>query len=133
MAIVPLKRKAKVVTVGSLIDTMSALRDERRALAEKDKALATQYDELELQLIDMLDAQGTTKSASATASASIGESTQFNTEDWDRFMAYMVKNKLFHLVQRRVSTPAVLELYTAKGVVPGLTPYTKRKINLRNL
>lgn len=120
-------------TIGTLIDKMSDLREQRRKLAEQDKALKQEYDAAEAQLIEMMDAEGTLKSSSRTATVSIVESVQFNTVDWDSFMAYVAKTKQFHLVQRRVSTPSVREVFEAKGAVPGLDPFIKREISLRNL
>lgn len=125
-------RKPKV-TIGGLIDQMSALREERRALAARDKELTKQYDELGTQLLALMDAEGTTKSSSGKATATITEIINFNILDWDDFMAYLGKNKLYHLVQRRVSTPSVRELFESKGKVPGLEPFVKREISLRNI
>lgn len=133
MATVTALRKPKKLTVGGLIDELSTLRDERRDLAKKDAELKAQYDEKELQLIELMDSEGCTKSTGRVASAGISTTTVFNTTDWEAFMAYLIKTKQGHLVQRRVSNPAVLELFASKGVVPGLEPFNKRSINLRNL
>lgn len=133
MATVTTLRKPKKLTVGGLIDELSDLREQRRAIAKQDEALKSQYDEKELQLIELMDAEGCTKSTGRAASAGISTTTVFNTTNWDEFMAYLIKTKQSHLVQRRVSNPAVLELFAAKGAVPGLEPFNKRSINLRNL
>lgn len=121
------------VTIGRLINQMSALREKRRALAAQDKELVKQYDELETQLLALMDAEGTTKSSSGKATATITENINFNIQDWDSFMAYLSKKKLYHLVQRRVSAPSVRELFESKGKVPGLEPFVKREISLRNI
>lgn len=131
MAAAPLKKPK--LTIGGLIDQMSALREERRRLDAQSAELQKASDVLETQLIELMDAEGTTKSTGHVASASIDETVEFNTQDWDSFMAYVAKTKQFHLVQRRVSAPSVRELFESKGKVPGLEPYTKRKISLRNL
>ena len=130
MSVVPLRKK---ITIGSLIDTMNHLREKRRLIAKQDDELKKEYDAAETQLIEMMDAEGCAKSTGKTASAGISETMVFNTVDWDAFMAYLIKTKQAHLVQRRVSAPAVLELFQAKGKVPGLEPFTKRAINLRAL
>ena len=135
MATVTALRKTKTppVTIGSLIDGMNGLRELRREIAAQDADLKKQYDAAETQLIELLDGQNTTKGAGRTASASVSETTVFNPVDWEAFMDYLIKTKQKHLVQRRVSAPAVLELFTLKGKVPGLEPFTKRSINLRQL
>lgn len=131
MAVATLKKPK--ITIGGLIDQMSTLREERRKLDAQSTEIQKSFDGLETQLIELMDAEGTTKSTGHAASASIAETIEFNAQDWDTFMAYMAKNKLFHLVQRRLSAPSVRELFESKGKVPGLEPYTKRKISLRNL
>ena len=131
MGTVSSMRKPKV-TLGSLIDKMSEVREKRRAIAKQDEALKADYDAIEMQLIELMEAEGCPKATGKLASASISETTVFNTVDWEVFMAYLIKTKQGHLVQRRVSAPAVLELFTAKGVVPGLEPFNKKSINLRN-
>lgn len=131
MAVASLKKPK--LTIGGLIDQMSALREERRRLDAQSAELQKASDVLETQLIELMDAEGTTKSTGHVASASIAETIEFNAQDWDSFMAYVAKTKQFHLVQRRVSAPSVRELFESKGKVPGLEPYTKRKISLRNL
>ena len=135
MATVTALRKTKTppVTIGSLIDGMNGLRELRREIAAQDADLKKQYDAAETQLIELLDQQNTSKGAGRTASASVSETVVFNTVDWEAFMDYLIKTKQKHLVQRRVSAPAVLELFTLKGKVPGLEPFTKRSINLRQL
>lgn len=131
MVATPLKKPK--LTIGGLIDTMSALRDEQRKLDAQSKELQKTRDALEAQLIELMDAEGTTESTGHVASASIAETIEFNTQDWESFMAYVAKTKQFHLVQRRVSAPSVRELFESKGKVPGLEPYSKRKISLRDL
>ena len=135
MATVTALRKTKTapVTIGSLIDGMNGLRELRREIAAQDADLKKQYDAAETQLIELLDQQNTSKGAGRTASASVSETVVFNPVDWEAFMDYLIKTKQKHLVQRRVSAPAVLELFTIKGKVPGLEPFTKRSINLRQL
>jgi len=132
MATVTAMRKPKV-TVGSLIDKMQEIRAKKRALAVTEKELTGEYEALQTQLIELMDAEGVSKSTGKVASASINESTSFNTQDWDAFTAYVSKTKQFHLLQRRVSDPAMRELLEKKGAIPGMEPYTKRVINLRDL
>lgn len=121
-------------TVGGLIDEMKIVRDLRRDIAKQDKELSAQSDALEAQLIELMDKEGVSKSTGRQASAGISESVNFNVVDWDAFCAFMVKNKAFHLVQRRVSAPAAREIAESKGKAPaGLEAYVKRVVNLRDL
>lgn len=120
-------------TVGFLIDLLQVNRTKRRELLAQEKKLKAEYETLEGELIALMDAEGITKSTGKLASAGISESVVFNIEDWDAFTAYMKKTNQFHLIQRRISDPSVRELVEAKKTVPGLTPFEKRTISLRDL
>ncbi len=133
---VPIRKPKAKPTIGGLIDQMSDIRERRRALDAESAALKKDYDTLELQLIELMDNEGCKKSTGQKATASIGENINFNFSEgdgFDQFMAYVAKTKYFHLVQRRVSAPAVRELFESKGTVPGLVPFTKREVSLRNI
>lgn len=132
----------KAPTIGALIDQMDTLKTQRAALAKQDDALKAEYDAAELQLILALDAQATTKGASATRSASIKFSDIYSApnEGWNIFMEKVVaKHKLWHLVQRRLSNPSVEEYVNLKGLDEkqmaqlGIVKFTKRSISLTKL
>lgn len=128
------KRTTKKTTVGALIDAMYATREKRRVLAAQDDELKKEYAALEGQLLQMMDAEGVIKSTGKMASAGISENDCFNITDWDKFTAYVSRNKFFHFFQRRLSDPSIREIVEKKGAVPpGLEKFTKRTIGLRNL
>ena len=124
----------KAPTVGSLIDKMEALREKRRVIAEQDKTLAAQYAELEVTLMARLDADGTQKASSKKATVSISEVVVANV-DWDLAWPLIAKNP--QLIQRRASDPAFRELFEQQGekfmAKYGMTPFVKRKLNLRSI
>lgn len=126
----------KAPTLGSVVDSMVALREERRAIAARDKELEEQYKEAQQQLIEMLDAQGLEKCTGNSATASISETEVFNfdgDDGFEKFMTHIARVKRWDLVQRRPSNASCREYYAQKGAIPGLVPFTERKINLRNL
>lgn len=123
-------------TLGSVTDQMYDIREKRRVLEAQDKELKAEYDALEKQLIELLDAQGVDRCSGALVSASITENQQFSFDGEDgftKFMPWMARHKLFHLVQRRLSAPALREIIATKGKIPGVVAYQERKISLRNL
>lgn len=124
---------ARAKPVGTLIDEMSRIREERRKLAEVDTELKKKYDAIEAELLEAMDAQGTVKSTGTLASASISETVIAQKLDWMEMMKWVAKTKNFQLVQQRVSEPAYRELRTQGKVIPGLEDFTKRGINLRNV
>lgn len=125
---------ARPTPVGTLIDKLEAIRAKRRELAEKDKLLSKEYSEIEVALMQRLDAEGVTKSTGKKATASISEVIVANV-DWEKAWPLIAKNP--QLVQRRCSDPAFRELLEQKGekflAKYGMTPFTKRNLNLRSL
>ena len=124
----------KAPTIGSLIDKLDAVREKRRVLAEQDKTLAAQYAQLEATIMQRLDADGTQKTSSKKATVSISEVVVAEV-NWELAWPLIAKNP--QLVQRRASDPAFRELYEQKGekfmAKYGMTPFIKRKLNLRSL
>ena len=86
---------------------------------------------LEAQLLEQMDKEGTTQVRGKAATASVSETTVFNLTDDDAFFKFVHRNKYYHLLQRRLSAPAVREIFETKGVVPGCEPFVKRSVNLR--
>jgi len=122
-------------TIGSVIDTMWALREEKRAADAVVKAIEDKISAQEEIIFERLEKEGLKKADGTKASASIGEATVASVVDWDALWAYAAKNKYFHLFQKRVSDPAwreLMEKNKGKGV-PGTEAFTKRKLNLRSL
>lgn len=128
--VVPINRPK---TLGVLIDEIWALREDKRGLEAKVKGIEASIAESEATLMERLDTEGVDKSTGKKASVSISSAVVATIKDWDVFTAYIAKTKYFHLLQRRVSDVAARELFESKGAVPGLEPFTKRKINIRTL
>lgn len=120
-------------TVGVKIDALHALREEKRQLEELLKAKAQEIDLAENDLIEQMDQQNITKSTGSKATVSISTSVKPSVEDWDAFYAYIHKNKYYHLLERRPSVTGCRELFDHKGAIPGVVPFTQRKLNIRSV
>lgn len=120
-------------TVGAKIDALHALREEKRQLEELLKAKAQEIDLAENDLIEQMDQQNITKSTGSKATVSISTSVKPSVEDWDAFYAYIHKNKYYHLLERRPSVTGCRELFDTKGKIPGVVPFTQRKLNIRSV
>ena len=120
-------------TVGAKIDALHALREEKRQLEELLKAKAQEIDLAENGLIEQMDQQNITKSTGSKATVSISTSVKPSVEDWDAFYAYIHKNKYYHLLERRPSVTGCRELFDTKGKIPGVVPFTQRKLNIRSV
>jgi hypothetical protein len=124
---------AKAITLGKAIDTLWALREKKRDKETEIKLVEADIAAAEEALFNRLDAEESTSGKGKAASVSITEATSFNIADFDIFSKYVARTKFFHLFQRRVSEVAAREIFEQKGLVPGLAPFTKRRINLRSL
>ncbi len=120
-------------TIGVKIDALHVLREEKRAIEETLKAKTQEIDLAENELIDQMDAQSITKSTGAKATVSISISVKPSVEDWDAFYAYIHRHKYYHLLERRPSVTGCRELFDTKGKVPGVVPFTQRKLNIRSV
>lgn len=122
-------------TLGSVIDDMWKLREEKRASEAVTRGIDEKIATQEEILFERLGKEGLKKADGAKASVSISETTVASVTDWDALWAYAAKNKYFHLFQKRISDPAwreLMEKNKAKGV-PGTEAFTKKKLNLRSL
>jgi predicted metal-binding protein len=120
-------------TIGAKIDQLHALREQKRALEEQVKQLSGQMSELENQLIDQMDSEGVTKSTGNAATVSITTSVKPSVDDWDAFYKYIHRYKYYHLLERRPSVTGCRELLETKGKIPGVVPFTQRKLNIRSI
>jgi hypothetical protein len=131
----PAKRAAskRVIPLGNEIDAIWKLREDKRAMDTAVKAVEKEIESLEAALLERLDNEGLDKASGKMGTISIGESLNGTIEDWDAFTAYLAKSKNFQLIQKRISDPAYRELLGMGKPIPGVKPFTKRKLNLRSI
>ena len=120
-------------TLGSTIDLAFALREKKREAQKVVDNIDVEITALNEVLFERLDKEETTKGEGKLASVSISSAIVANVTDWELLWPYIAKHKHFHLVQKRLSDPAVRELWEMKKTVPGVEPFTKRTLNLRTL
>jgi hypothetical protein len=124
---------SRAVTPGALSDEYFKLREQKRAHEEAIKQISDGMAVIEAKLIESMDANGITKATGKNATVSISEQIRPNVQDWDQFYAYIHKHKYYHLLERRPSVSGCQELFETKGKVPGVVPFTARRINMRAL
>ena len=119
------------VTLADLALARDALREEYRELQAEEKRLKALLDDNEQAIIDLLDAQGVTRSGIGPFSMSISETIVGNVDDWDSVYQYIVENDAFHLLQRRLANAAYKEILDGGEAIEGIEPFTKRSLNFR--
>lgn len=118
--------------LGVEIDELWQLRENKRAADAAVKAIEAEIELAETALLERLDKEGLDQAKGKLGSLSIGESLNGSVEDMGELIQWMAKTQNYQLVQKRVSDPAYRELL-GMGPVPGIKPFTKRKLNLRTI
>jgi hypothetical protein len=127
------KNQETSMTLGDKINALYELRDKKRDLQAELKILDEAFRELELSILNEMDAQGTTLTRGSRATVSISESIVPTVTDWDQFYDYVRENDAMYLFERRVAATAWRELLESGDKVPGTEPFTKRSLSLRKL
>lgn len=120
-------------TTGRLSDEYFLLREQKRQHEEAIKQLSDKMSLVETKLLEQMDKEGITKATGKKATVSVSENIRPNVQDWDAFYAFIHKHKYYHLLERRPSVSGCQELFETKGRVPGVVPFTQRRINMRAL
>lgn len=119
-------------TLGQLIEHREQLRDQKRALSAELKDIDALLDTNEGEVLGALDTAGLEHAKINGVSVSISEQTMPSVEDWDKLYGFIKDNDAFYMLQRRVSTGPYREMLTMGEEVPGVQPYTQRKVNMRS-
>ena len=120
-------------TIGAKIDKLHDLREQKRALEEQIKEIVGKASELENALMEQMDTEGVSKSTGNSATVSITLSVKPSVDDWEAFYKYIHRMKYYHLLERRPSVTGCRELLETKGKIPGIVPFTQRKLNIRSV
>jgi len=119
--------------LGLQIDALYKLKEELRAHQEVEKGIQERIAAAEAKLMETMEAEGVEKSTGKLATISISETVTGNVTDWGVFWGYILKTKNTQLLQRRVSDPAIRELFALKSSIPGVEPFTKKRLNVRKV
>lgn len=122
-----------MVTLGKQIDALYKKRAERLALSAEVESMKAEEKIMETAIMEAMDKEDSTGSKGSVASCSISSTEVGNPLDWGAFYKYMARTKQFHLMQRRLSDPAIRELMALKGSIPGVELFTKRTLNLTKI
>lgn len=127
---------AKPPALGNMIDLMWALREKRKVAEAEVEKLKAEITAIEADVEKQMDADGITKASGTKATLSFSFSTIADVqgdEGWKQLYAYIKKTGYFHLLHKRVTDGAYQELLEAGKKVPGVLPFTKKRINLRTI
>lgn len=106
------------MSIGSDIDRLWQLRENKRELEEKVKAVEAEAKTIEQSLMENMRAEGVKKSTGKKATFSFKPSLIVSGSEinWDLFYAFLIKNKSLYMLERRPSVSAMREYFESKGV-----------------
>lgn len=118
-------------TLSGLIESLTRLKVSKKSLEKEMTSVDDQIEVVEKQLMDTLDSQGLTEASSQTASIKLGEVCYPHVENWEDFQNWVLENGYLHMYQKRLSATAFREMQQLNRPVPGVVPFTKRKLSFK--
>ena len=127
--------KVKVTTkqLAKAADDLHTTRQVRLKLKKQVEALEAKESELQQFLIDNLPVSEASGVAGHVARAQIERVSVPVVDDWDVFYSYLHKKKAYHLLQKRLSTKAVEELWEDGKKVDGVKSFQFKKVTLHKI
>jgi hypothetical protein len=121
------------MNIGKEIDKLVTKREAMRALQKEIDAIKHEFDADSLLIMEEMEQQGMQKATGMLGTISLKDTLIAHVIDWDRVYNYILRNKAFHLMQKRISDGAFRELLESrKGKsIPGIDKFNKKGINLR--
>lgn len=118
-------------TLSTLISSLCELRRKKKYLESDIKNLDKLIDDCETEIMRVMDHDGVISSKSSIGQVSIDEKVYPQVQSWEQFYEFLHENKYYHLLERRPSVTGYRELITLGRPVPGVLPFTKRKITFK--
>ena len=117
-------------TLGACVDRLFAIRAELSQFNVSSGKLDEERKAIEAKLIDELPASNAEGITGKMARATIISKRVGTVSDWGKLQAFIKKNGVFELLQRRLNQEAVAERWEAKKPVPGVESLTVKKVSL---
>lgn len=118
-------------TLSDLINSLCELKLSKKQLESDLKGVEKQISGVESDIMKAMDAEGILESKNHVGKVVIGESVYPHVEQWDLFNAFILENGYLHLLERRPAVLAYRELLQLGKPVPGVLPFTKRKLTFK--
>lgn len=118
------------IKLGALVDKAYAIKEKRCALQKKIDELDEQFKEAKKKLIDEISKEDSSGVTGKRAKAVIKVAKQPTVKDWDKFHKYIIKNKRMDLLQKRVNSLGIKELWEDGKTVPGVEVFNAISISL---
>ena len=125
---------AKARPLAVMVDEYYAKRIARLDAQKKVDAMDAEEKKIKAEIIDALKAtKNTTGIAGKVASVQLVDKESLVVEDWDALYRYILKNKAFELLQRRLGDAAAKERLNDGKVIPGVNRMHFKDLSLSKL
>jgi hypothetical protein len=118
-------------TLHQLIAQLGELRAEKKRLEYDLNEVKKRITAKERDIMDAMDDQQITESRSEAGKVTLGEAVYPQVEDWDAFHNWILENGYLHFLEKRPAVLAYREALEGSIAVPGVLPFTKRKITFK--
>lgn len=117
--------------LSELIILLSGQKQQKKKIEQDLKLVDGTIAKLEEQIIHAMDDEGIIESKSAVGKVKIDESVYPHVEDWSAFHAFIQENNYMFMLEKRPAVLAYREQLQLGRAVPGVVPFTKRKLSYR--
>jgi hypothetical protein len=115
-----------------LISQLVKLRTEKKRHEYEAKEYGKAIVIKEHEIMDVMDDQQIMESKNtAGQKVTLGEAVYPQVENWDAFHSWILENNYLHFLEKRAAVLAYREALNQGIPVPGVLPFTKRKITFR--
>lgn len=116
------------MTLGAKMDALFKLKAKHKKAQEAADTIKKDVTAAEEELMGLMLDTGVEKSTSKGGTISVSKSLVPSVTDWDKYYAYIHKNKYYHLLERRPSATGCRELFEMGKQVPGVEPVTRMSL-----
>jgi hypothetical protein len=118
--------------LNDLISRLGELRTQKKEYEFQAKEIGKKITSMEHNIMDAMDDQQIVESKNTSGQKVIlGEAVYPQVEDWDAFHSWILENDYLHFLEKRAAVLAYREALGQGIAVPGVLPYTKRKITFK--
>lgn len=114
--------------LSGLIESLSHLKLSKKRLELEAEDIAKDIAKVEDEIMKAMDAEGIVESKSVVGKVTLSESVYPQVQQWEAFAEFILDNRALHLLERRPAVLAYRELLSLGKPVPGILPFTKRKL-----
>lgn len=121
----------QTVSINTLIREARTLRDEKDVLNRQLKEVNKQQKVIDGRILHYLTDEDLDKISAEGCTAIRSKKEIANVTDWDAFYEYVGTHNAFHLMQRRISSNAAVEMIDADEELPGVEKQTFEDLGFR--